>query len=119
MKGLKSPREKSSFLDKFCKDQEVKQQGSGGYTTRIRRLYNKDQDVISWIFLVFVLLSASVERCFVSSVRDFVLNLVQKHDQDSNKGANYKKTSQELRITALRVVGCQGVKVFFTKKMSL
>ena len=27
-------------------------QGSGGYTTRIRRLYNKDQEVISRIFLV-------------------------------------------------------------------
>ena len=30
----------------FFKDQEVKQQGSGGYTTRIKRLYNKDQEVI-------------------------------------------------------------------------
>ena len=27
-------------------DQEVIQQGSGCYTTRIRRLYNKDQEVI-------------------------------------------------------------------------
>ena len=26
----------------YKKDQEVIQQGSGGYTTRIRRLYNKD-----------------------------------------------------------------------------
>ena len=31
---------------KFCKDQEVIQQGSGGYTTSIRRLYNKGQEFI-------------------------------------------------------------------------
>ena len=37
----------------------------------IRRLYNKDQQVISRIFLVSVLLSASVERCFVFCMRDF------------------------------------------------
>ena len=34
----------------YNKDQEVIQQESGGYTTRIRRLYNKDQEVISRIF---------------------------------------------------------------------
>ena len=33
-------------LSQFFKDQEVIQQGSGGYTTRIRRLYNKDHKVI-------------------------------------------------------------------------
>ena len=33
------------FFRKF-KDQEVIQQGSGGYTTMIRSLYNKDQEVI-------------------------------------------------------------------------
>ena len=33
-------------MGKFGKDQEVLQQGSGGYTTRIRRFYNKDQEVI-------------------------------------------------------------------------
>ena len=37
-------------LSQFCKDQEVIHQGSAGYTTRIRRLYNKDQEVISRIF---------------------------------------------------------------------
>ena len=37
----------------------------------IRRLYNKDQKVITSICLVSVLLSASVERCFVSHMRDF------------------------------------------------
>ena len=30
----------------YNKDQEVRQQRSGGYTTRIRKLYNKDQEVI-------------------------------------------------------------------------
>ena len=55
----------------YNKDQEVIQQGSVGYTTRIRRLYNKDQDVIRWIFLVSVLLSASIEQCFVSRMQDF------------------------------------------------
>ena len=54
------------------KDQEIIQQGSGGYTTRIRRLYNKDQEVIGRIFLVLVLLSASVQRYFVSRMGDFV-----------------------------------------------
>ena len=37
----------------------------------IRRLYNKDQEVISRIFLVSLLLSALVKRCFVSRMRDF------------------------------------------------
>ena len=46
-------------------------QGSAGYTIRIRRLYNKDQEVISKIFLISVLLSATVEKCFVSRMRDF------------------------------------------------
>ena len=68
------------------KDQEIIPKGSGGYTTRIRRLYNKDQEVIQHgsggytkrirrllggFFLVSVLLSASVERCFVSRMQDF------------------------------------------------
>ena len=52
-------------------DQEVIQQGSEGYTTRIRRLYNKDHEVISRIFLVSVLLSASIERRFFSCMQDF------------------------------------------------
>ena len=55
----------------YFKDQEVIQQGSGGYTTRIRRLYNKDKEVISRIFLVSVLLSTLVERYFVSRMQDF------------------------------------------------
>ena len=73
-------------LSQFSKDQEVLQQGSGGYTTRIKRLYNKDQEVIqqgsgsytirikrllAGFFLVSVLLSALVKRCFVSRMRDF------------------------------------------------
>ena len=34
-------------IRRLCnKDQEVIQQGSGGYTTMIRRLYNKDQEVM-------------------------------------------------------------------------
>ena len=33
-------------MGEFGKGQEVIQQGSGGYTTRIRRLYNKNQEVI-------------------------------------------------------------------------
>ena len=31
---------------KFCKDQEVIEKGSGGYTTRIRSIYSKDQEVM-------------------------------------------------------------------------
>ena len=31
------------------------------------------------------------------------------------RGGGQKKTLQELRIAALRVVGCQGVKVFLLK----
>ena len=54
----------------YNKNQEVTQQGSEGYTTRIRRLYIKDQEVIKRIFLILVLLYASVERCFVSRMRD-------------------------------------------------
>ena len=46
MKGVKSPRKKQFFFGKFCKDPEVIQQGSGGYTTRIRRLYYKDQEFL-------------------------------------------------------------------------
>ena len=38
----------------YNKDQEVIKKGSGGYTTRIRRLYNKDQEVISRIFIGIV-----------------------------------------------------------------
>ena len=34
------------FLGQFCQDQEVIQQGSGGYITKIRRLYKKDQEVM-------------------------------------------------------------------------
>ena len=45
-KSVKSPRKTSLFLDEFCKDQEAIQQRSGGYTTRIKRLYNKDHKVI-------------------------------------------------------------------------
>ena len=37
----------------------------------IKRLYNKDQEVISRIFLVSVLLSVLVERFFVSHMPDF------------------------------------------------
>ena len=52
-KGCKiAAQKKVSFWANFAriwrlykKDQEVKQQGSGGYTTRIRRLYNKAQEV--------------------------------------------------------------------------
>ena len=35
---------KNLFLGEFSKDKEVIQQGSGGYTTRIRRLYIMDQE---------------------------------------------------------------------------
>ena len=83
-KGFKITAKKVCFWANFArirrlynKDQEVIQQGSGGYTTRIRRLYNKDQEVISKIFLVSVLLSASVERCFDSRVRDFYLEYLE------------------------------------------
>ena len=47
-----------------------------------------------------------------------ILNLVES-DVRTVTGRNLKgplKTSQELRKAALRVVGCQGVKVFFTKR---
>ena len=37
----------------------------------IRMLYNKDSKVICKIFFVSVLLSAAVERCFVSCMGDF------------------------------------------------
>ena len=57
IKGVKSPRNFFFVRGEFCKDQETIQQGSRGYTTRIRRLYNKirrlynkDQEVISRIF---------------------------------------------------------------------
>ena len=59
----------------YNKDQEVIQQGSGGYQTRIRRVYDKDQEVITRIFLLSLLLSASVERCFVSCMRDFLFKV--------------------------------------------
>ena len=93
----------------YNKDEEVVQQGWGGYTTKIRRLYNKDEEVMfsdaiieplqkcfaykgckklvffickfcltSRICLVSVLLSASVERCFVSHMRDFEKNIFFK-----------------------------------------
>ena len=72
---------KSWFLGTFCKDQEVIQQGLGGFTTRIRRLYNKYQKVIQqgsggyyrifFDFLLSVLLSPLVGRGFVSRMRDF------------------------------------------------
>ena len=39
----------------------------------MRRLYNKDEEVISRIFLLSVLLCASVARCFVSRMRDFCI----------------------------------------------
>ena len=45
-KGCKIAVQKKVVFGQFCKDQEVVQQGSVGYTTSIRRLYNKDQDVI-------------------------------------------------------------------------
>ena len=44
-------------------------------------LYNKDLEVISRIFLVLVLLSASVERCFVSHMQDFKNNFENKLDK--------------------------------------
>ena len=47
------------------------QQGSGGYSTRIKKLYNKDHEVFSRIFLVSVLLSALVKRCFIYQMWDF------------------------------------------------
>ena len=37
----------------------------------IRRLYNKDQEVIDRIVLVLVLLSALAKRFFVSGISDF------------------------------------------------
>ena len=46
IKGVKSPRNKRFVLGRIL-------QGSGGYTTRIRRLYNKDEEVIqqgSWSY---------------------------------------------------------------------
>ena len=74
LKGVKSPNKKQKNV------QQIQAlliiiiksilQGSGGYTTRIRRLYNKDQEVISRIFWVSVLLSALVKRCSVSHMRD-------------------------------------------------
>ena len=54
------------------------QQGSGGYTTRIRRLYNKDEEVISTIFLLSVLLSALVENPFVY-ILQLAVNTVQRN----------------------------------------
>ena len=36
----------------YDKDQEVIWQGSGGYMTRVRRLYDKDQEVIIF-FAIF------------------------------------------------------------------
>ena len=48
----------------YNKDPDIIQQGSGGYSTRISRL-------LSGFFLLLVLLSASVERCFVYRMQDF------------------------------------------------
>ena len=45
-KGCKIAVQRKVFFYEFFKDQEVTQLGSGGYTTRIRRLYNKDPVVI-------------------------------------------------------------------------
>ena len=41
-----------TLTNKGCKikDQEIIHHGSGGYTKRIRRSYNKDQEIISRIF---------------------------------------------------------------------
>ena len=66
IKSVKSHCKIFLFWGEFWKDQDVIQQGSDGYTTRIRRSYNKDKEVISRIFLVLVLLYASFKRCFVS-----------------------------------------------------
>ena len=52
IKGVKSPRKKSLIFDKFC--------------------------LTSRIFLVSVLLSALVERCFVSCMQDFLLDYKYK-----------------------------------------
>ena len=46
-KGCKiTAQKKKIFFVKFCKDQKVMEQGSGGYRTWIRRLQNNDQEVI-------------------------------------------------------------------------
>ena len=45
-KGCKISAQKKVFLGEFCKDWGVTQQGSGGYTAKIGRLYNKDQVVM-------------------------------------------------------------------------
>ena len=58
---------------------EVIQQGPGGYTTRIRRLYNKDlevinkdQEVISRIFFgIGATIRIGQKRCFLSRMLDF------------------------------------------------
>ena len=52
---------------RICKDQEVIQQGSAGYTTRIRRL-------LAGFFLLWVLLSLLVKRCFVFRMQDLLSN---------------------------------------------
>ena len=51
-KSCKIAAKKVCFWSNFARtrrlynnDQEVIQQGSGGYTTRIRRLHNKDQEL--------------------------------------------------------------------------
>ena len=69
-KGYKIAAQKSFFWANFAmirrlynKDREVKQQGSGGYTTRVRRL-------LAGFFGIRATFR-SVERCFVSRMRDF------------------------------------------------
>ena len=61
IKGIKSPRKKSLIFDKFC--------------------------LTSRIFLVSVLLSASVERCFVSCMQDFFssVNLNKSSKKNAHK----------------------------------
>ena len=126
-----------TFTKKGCKIAVQKKlvfgqilQGSGGYTTRIRRLYDKDQEITqkmitrlyntdqevmfsdtiieplqktyaykgfkitahkllffspaNFAFLVSVLLSASVERCIVSRMRDFFYKVYQQTDRQTD-----------------------------------
>ena len=94
-KGCKIAAQKS-FFGQFCMDQEVIQQGSGGYTTRIRRLHNTDQEVISRIILVSVLPTALVERCFVSRMRDFF----QKYEKVEGK-------NQEITLVMCQRKNCK------------
>ena len=78
-KECKIDAKKSLFLCEFSRDQEVTQQRSGGYTTRIRRfttrirrLYNKDQEnMFSNAIIESLHKSFDYKGCKITALKSF------------------------------------------------